>query len=324
MRNKELLLGLVSFLLLLTLVFVSGCEQKDTTLKFGLLSNEEVLPIYIAEKEGLFAKHGVEIELVLFESAAERDAAVQAGAVDGAEGDLLAVALLKQGGTPVQAVSLALGATPEEGRFALLTSPASTIEKPEELAGKQIAISKNTIIEYVCDRLFEYSNMDVQQVEKVYVAKMPMRVEMLLQNRVTAAVLPDPLAALAELKGAHVLIDDTKLPVNISQSVLFFREDALKNKQDAIKGFLKAYTEGIQKVANEPQKYRNLFIEKVRIPVELQKTFPVPTFSDPQLPTADDVQQVVDWLKDKELLQDSLSYDDLVAGEIVKSLKEEE
>ena len=42
-------------------------------------------------------KHDVNIEIVNFQSAVERDAALQAGAVDGVEGDLLAVVFIRQG-----------------------------------------------------------------------------------------------------------------------------------------------------------------------------------------------------------------------------------
>jgi len=92
-------------LLIIALVmvfFLFGCQEdiKENTLKVGILPNEEVLPLYVAEEEGFFEKHDVNIEIVNFQSAAERDAALQAGAVDGVEGDLLAVALIRQGGTP--------------------------------------------------------------------------------------------------------------------------------------------------------------------------------------------------------------------------------
>jgi len=321
--HKRGVLILAAPFLIVFLVVLGGSGCQKNSLKIGILPDEEALPIYVAEQEGLFKKHGLDVELVLFESAAERDAAIQAGAVDGVEGDLIAVALMRQGGTPVKAVSIALGAKPEEGRYVLMTSPNSSIEKPEDLIGKEVAISRNTIIEFMADQMLSYKGIDPEKVNKVFVAKMPMRVEMLLQDRVAAAVLPDPLASWAEANGAKVLIDDTKLPVNLSQSVFFFREDVLQSRKEAVVGFLKAFAEGAQQVTSNPQKYRNLFIEKVRIPVELQKTFPVPTFSPPQLPTKENVQLVLNWLKEKGLLKENYGYEDLVAEEIIKVLEKE-
>lgn len=288
------------------------------TLRVGILPNEEILPVYVAEQEGIFKKLGVNVEIVSFQSAAERDAAIQAGAVDGVEGDLLAVALIRQGGTPVKAVSLAMGATPAEGRFVLLAAPGTNIGV-ENLQGKKLAISKNTIIEYVADQMLLIKGMDPQDVNKVYIAKMPLRVEMLLQNQVAAAVLPDPLASYAELKGAKVLVDDTKLADNISQSVFFFRDEAIKTKKTTINKFLRAYAEGAQKITENPERYRNLFNEKVQIPVELQKSYPVPTFSSLQLPSREDTQRVIDWLKAKKLLTEPYSFEDLVTDEVINA-----
>ncbi len=311
--------GVFCALVLCLVLAGSGCRKE--VLKVGLLPDEEALPAFVAQQEGLFAKHGAEVELVFFQSAAERDAAVQAGAVDGAEGDLLAVALLRQGGTPVKAVSLVLGATPQEGRFALLAAPRSGITRVSQLRGKKIAISKNTIIEYVTDRMLLLHDVAPAEVTKVHVAKMPLRLEMLLQNQVAAAVLPDPLASLAELKGARVLVDDTKLKANISHSVFFFRDKSLAAKREAVEAFVAAFFEGAEKVTRNPEKYRELFYEKVRVPPELRGDFPVPTFSPPQLPSRTTVREVVEWLLQKELLKKPLAYEELVTEEIVRGIQ---
>lgn len=301
---------------LLLAVMCVGCKEEDT-LKIGLLPNEEVLPFYVALEEDLYQKHGVNVEVVNFQSAAERDAALQAGAVDGVEGDLLAVALIRQGGTPVKAVSLAMGATPQEGRFALLAAPGTDIDV-KDLKGKKLGISENTIIEYTADQMLLLQGIDPESVQKVSIAKMPLRAEMLLQKQVDAAVLPDPLAAYAELKGAKVLIDDTKLGVNISQSVYFFSEEAIETKKEAIKKFLQAYEEGSEILNENPEGYRELFIEKIQIPVELQESYPVPSFSILQLPAREDTQRVIDWLTDNGLLTEPYTYEDIVTDEVIK------
>jgi len=322
---KRRLLYIVLAISILAVLLISGCSQDASSenkdvLKVGILPNEEVLPLYVAQEEGFFKKYGIDVEIVNFQSAAERDAAIQAGAVDGVEGDLLAVALIRQGGTPVKAVSLAMGATPEEGRFAMLAAPG-TIENVSDLKGKKLAISKNTIIEYVADQMLLANGIKPDEVQKVNIAKMPLRAEMLLQGEVTAAVLADPLAVHAELKGAKVLVDDTKMSENISQSVYFFRDDVIKNKKSAIRKFLQAYGEGAEAVAKNPEKYRDLFIEKVNIPVELQSSYPVPTFSPLELPTEKDTQRVIEWLRDNKLLTEEYSYTDIVTDEVIKTIE---
>jgi len=314
LKQKAYLL-LVLLAIPLLVLLVSGCQEK--ALRVGILPNEEALPIYIAQEEGIFNKQGVNVEIVQFQSAAERDAAIQTGAIDGAEGDLIAVALLRSGGTPVKAAAIALGATPSEGRFALLAAP-NTFTNVADIKNKTMAISKNTIIEFVADEMLRAKGIDSDNVEKVYVPKMPMRLEMLMQKQVASAVLAEPLASLAELKGAKVLIDDTKLSTNLTQSIFFFREDTLKKRKEDVQKFLLAFEEAGQEVTNNPDKYRNLFNQKVHVPAELQKNFPIPKFSPLQLPTRENVDLVIDWMKEKRLLGKTYSYEELVASDMIK------
>lgn len=313
-RGEFWLLALTAFLVL---VLLSGCGQTQK-LKVGLLPNEEALPVYIAEKEGLFEKAGLDVAIINFQSAAERDSAVQTGAIDGAEGDLIAVALMRQGGCPVKAASVALGATPSEGRFALLAAPGSTVTDATGIKGKTMGISRNTIIEFVGDEMLMLKGIDPKRVQKVSIPKMPLRLEMLLQKQVDTAVLAEPLASLAQLKGARVILDDTKFTQNLTQSVFFFRDDALQKKQAEINRFIDVYFQAAREATVNPEKYRSLFYQKANVPQELRGSFPVPKFSSPQLPTRDNVQLVISWLKEKNLLKTRLGYQDLVTAEVMK------
>jgi NitT/TauT family transport system substrate-binding protein len=62
-------------------------------LKFGVLSDVDSLPYLVARDEGLYQANGVDVKLVSFTSPVERDAAFQAGAVDGVIGDVLGATL---------------------------------------------------------------------------------------------------------------------------------------------------------------------------------------------------------------------------------------
>jgi NitT/TauT family transport system substrate-binding protein len=320
---RKLAIPLLAVLVTAFILAGAGCGQTKTkeqsqALKIGILPDEEALPNYVAEEKGYFKDAGLDVQFVLFSSAAERDAAVQAGTIDGAEGDMVAVTLLRQGGAPVKAAALALGATPQEGRFALLAAPGSSLTLAN-LKGKKLAVSKNTIIEFMADQMLQEKGVDPDSVSKTYVPKMPLRLQMLLQKQVDCAVLPDPLAALAEEKGAITLIDDTKLgSKNLSQSVFFFRDDAVKDKSAEIQKFLDNFMKAGQDVNRTPDQYRSLFIEKIQVPAEIQKTLPLPTFSPLQLPGKDNVQLVLEWMKDRGLLKQNFSYQDLVTEQFVK------
>lgn len=76
----------------------SGSNDKKTY-KIGVLRIDDSLPLYTAETEKLFAKHGVDVQVIEFSSAADKQKAMEAGELDGMMTDMIVTALLKK---PVQ------------------------------------------------------------------------------------------------------------------------------------------------------------------------------------------------------------------------------
>lgn len=311
------------FLIFLSLAIVlTGCsatksatnqpsaQSTNKTVKIGVLPIEDNLPFYVAEKDGLFAKEGVQVQLVSFASALERDAALQAGQIDGEVADMVAVALLEKIGSDVKIASLGLGATPKEGRFAILSSPKSSIKNAADLKGATLGISENSIIDYVSDQMLQDKGVALDSVEKKSIPKMPVRLDMLLSDQINAACLPDPLAALAEAKGAHLVIDDTYR--NISQTVLLFRSQSIQANPQGIKAVVQVYGSAGQALTENPAQYRSLVLEKAQIPAELKDSYQSPTFSKLQLPSEEEIAGVMKWMVDKKLISQAYTYQDLV------------
>ncbi|GAW91491.1 ABC transporter substrate-binding protein [Calderihabitans maritimus] len=318
---KRILWRALPLLLLLVLV-TAGCSNSEQPkseasfsnqpLKIGVLPIEDSFPLWVAEENNMFQQAGLTVEIIPFNSARDRDTAMQAGQIDGEVADILAAALLKKAGTEVRIVSLTLGATPEEGRFVLLASPNSGINSVAQLRGQEVALSENTIIEYVADQMLTIAGLKPEEVRKVAIPRIPERLQLLLSDQVKAAVLPDPLATLAESKGAKVVIDDTRLTENISQVVMLFNQKALTEKREAIKRLIEVWGKAAAEVSRNPEKYRKLFNEKARVPEALQDTYVIPSFSQPQVPKEEEVKRLVNWAVEKKLLDKPYSYSELV------------
>ena len=322
MSNK----GFRIILMLIVLLALVGCgisgvpgtpgpanqagNQTAKPVKIGVLPIEDNLPFYVAEQDGLFQKAGASVQLVPFPSAVERDAALQAGQIDGEIADLVAVGLLKKSGTEVKIATIGLGATPQEGRFAILSSPKSNIRKATDLKDVEIGVSLNSIIDYVTDQMLHDAGLKDEEIKKLSVPKMPVRLDMLLSGQLKAACLPDPLATLAVAQGAHLIVDDTYR--NISQTVLLFRKDSATKNLSGLQAVVKAYGEAGQALTKNPEKYRQLFIEKAQVPAPIKDSYQTPTFSRLQLPTEDEVNSVMQWMVNKKLLPQPYSYQELI------------
>ena len=291
-----------------------GCIRKPqgggiaaTKIKIGVMPDEATLPYYVAAQEGIFTNHGLDVEIIPFLSAMERDSALIAGEIDGAENDPVGVALMRNAGYDLKIVSIELQETPAKMRFAILASPASNISSVADLNGKKIAISRNTIIEYITDAL-----VGDTAVEKVEVKKVPLRMQMLLSNEIDAATLPEPLASYALYKGARLVISDSMLNRTISQTVIVFRADFLNNNSEAVNEFLAAYGEAVKRINANPEKYRALLVEKTHIPPEIASNYTIAPYLQPQVYPETDFDTVIHWLRAKNLLHRTISYEDTI------------
>ncbi len=313
----------VLLVFILTVFLFAGCSQEAsieenneiTKLKIGTLPIEDMLPILVAEQKGYFAEENVEVELVHLQSALECESAIQSGQIDGLITDMIVAVLLKDSGLDSKMTSCTLGASSEEGRFAVIASKESGINEMADLKGKSIGISYNSIIEYVVDGLLEEAGMKTTDVNKTSVVKIPVRMEMLFNNKIDAISVPDPLATFAEFKGAKIVGDDTK-GKNLSQVVVVMRENALQEKRAGVKGFYSAYAKAVDDINTAPEDFKDMLVENINIPEPIIEDYRIAKYPKPQLPTEENINNVLKWMDNKELLENELNYDDLVEKEL--------
>jgi len=297
--------------LILSILFIATTVHAED-LKIGLLQIEDSVPFYVAQEEGFFTQEGINVELIPFLSALERDSALTAGAIDGAISDPIGAILLDKGQGRIKITSLGLGKTPAEGVFAILSAPNSGIETIAGLKNTEIAVSNSTIIEYVTDRLLEAQGFSGDEVRKIEVKKMPIRMQMLLSGSVKAATLPEPLASIAAGKGAHILIRDTDTGQSLSQTVIIFRSETLIESKEAVASLFRAYGRAVDAINGTPDTYRSLVVEKGRIPPFMAKDYPIATYPAPEPFSRELYEPAASWLAGKGLVE-HVPYEDIVA-----------
>ena len=285
-------------------------------LRIGVLPITDVVPFYIADAQGYFKQQGLTVELVPVSSAAERDQLMATQQIDGQLNDLVSTVLFNAQSPKIKIVRTARQAFPNSAEYWILTNNPA-IKSPQDLKGKDIAISQNSVIEYVTQRLLEAESLTAADIKTTNVPSIPTRLQLLQQNQVAAATLPDPLASLAISQGARIVVDDTQYP-EYSVSVISFRTDIVANRADDIKKFLAAYDQAINDIRTKPDQFRNLLIEKSRVPDALKDKYQFPPFPDPSIPTQAQWDDVVKWAMDKKLITAPVSFDSSVDSGFVK------
>lgn len=284
---------------------------KATAVRIGTLPTEDSLPLWVAEKNGYFAVEGIpKVEIVEFQSAQERDAAFSSGAIDAYMGDLIAATNLEAAGKKNTIATIMLGADQSQGRFGVAAPPKSTITSLAQLAGVPVGTSSATIQEYVLDGLMSEAGVPTSSVKVEEVKKVPVRYELLMGNKLKAAALPEPFLTLAEQNGAKIIADDTTAKSNLSQTVLVFADSYLAKAGGAVtkEGVLKAWDVAVNDINKNPDAYRAMLVEKAKLPKPLESVYKVNTYPTAQLPTEQDVNAVLAWMKAKGYLKADVTY----------------
>jgi len=289
----------------LSIFFVLVCSATalagNTPLRFGVLPVLDTLPLRVAAQEGLFEKHGLDVELVKFMSALERDTAMQTGQIDGYFGDLIATYLLISRGVPMRIALTSWRTTPGYPMFGIALSPESRERDLASMKGGRLGLSKSTVMEFLADKLEDRLGVNRGHFARVEIKKMPIRLQMLLTSQIDGALLPEPLLSLARLKGGATLA--TAEGLDIPLTVLCLHEKYFKNHGADYKRFVAAYREAVQAIRDNPGSYRRLMAETCRIPKPLAADFPIYPYPMPSLPAADELAEVQEWMLAKGLLK---------------------
>jgi NitT/TauT family transport system substrate-binding protein len=295
-----------SSLLFFLAVFVLSLSSQARELKIGILPDADSLPLLVAEEEGHFVAEGVPVRLVRFQNPVERDAAFQAGAVDGVIADILAAILATQGGFDLRITSLT------DGRYGIATGADSGVATLKDLAGKRIGLSANTIIQYMVDTFMTKAGVAPEKILGLSVPRMPLRLEMLLGGQIAAAGLPEPLLTAAKIRGARILAstDDSGLRAG----VIFFSRKAADAMQPEIRSMYKAYWKAARSINADNDKYRAFLVDKAGFPGETAEAYRFVKYEKPRLPLVQDILQVQSWMRSRALVKSGLDPESLLDG----------
>lgn len=274
------------------------------TIKVGVMPSMDNMPFVISHEQGFDKDHGVDIQLQTFKAAKDRDAAFQAGELDGINADLVGVATYLQGGMDIKVTSATYG------QFDLIATAEN--KSVDDLKGKQIAIMKNQGPEFSIDQILQKAGLTEADVSLVDVPAVPSRVELLENEQAQGAIVPEPFVTMSEEKGL-VSLGSTR-DFGINPFVLCFTTDTIDKKAEALRGMYEAYNEAVDWMKEQDQsEYIDLFVEEVGFPEELKDKIEVPDYPHIEQASIEDVTLAFDWAKEHKLLTDDITPDEVLS-----------
>ncbi len=298
------------------------------------------LPVAVAQKLGLFAEQGLEVQLVPLPSQRDRILAFQAGQIEAMVTDLTSALLLVSSMPQQAAIVAALFLPPQDGTHLALITPVnfSRIRSLPELLEAartrrvQIAVPRQSDLEFMVDQLFSQNGFSFPSEAYVGQDNLLLNATWTLFGMTAAAALPQPYVDYLlhyEFEGKPtllVLADFTDLP--IPPDVLVVRR-ALP--AEAVEKFLEAVQQAVRRIQGMDREE----LVDLAMPIAIELFFPgvnlettnpedrarveaavealrIPTFTEPEPLDPEIFERVASWARQKGYLARNLPYSEAV------------
>jgi len=301
--------GVVFVLIIISIVLGSCKQQEKNDLSIGVMASMDFVPIAVAQKKGFFDKYKVNVEIQKFYSANDRDAAFQSKNIDGTVIDYTGAILQKVGGIDLKITSTC------NSSFCILTGNPS-INTIEDLKGKKLAVSRNTVIDFCMEAALKVAQVDIEEVKKQEINKIPIRLEMMMNEQIDATALPDPFITIAESRGARKIVCMDSL--GYSTTGIIFNASVIEEKERQVQAFYQAYNEAVMYIQSTPlDSIKTILVQDVGFPEDLIMKVQLPSYTLATIPDKKNITTTMEWLKEKNLIPENFSTEGIIDDRFV-------
>ena len=268
-------------------------REDSAALKVAVMPTLDCLPLFVAKEEHLFDSLGADVRLKMFTAQMDCDTAVVGGSVEGAVTDVVRAERMIKKGTPLRYV------TSTNAYWQLFTNKMARIRDLSKLDDKMLAMTRYSATDLLADYAVDSAKLKSEQVFKIQVNDVNIRLRMLLNNEIDAVILTEPQATMARLARNPILLDSRKIPLQLG--VIAFREKPLKNqkRQEQLEVFKRGYNMACDSLSRYGMgRYRDVVAKYCKIRPEQVDSLPQTVkFVRMSEPAAADIERAKKWLK---------------------------
>ncbi|MCS7011409.1 MAG: ABC transporter substrate-binding protein [Anaerolineales bacterium] len=238
----------ISLLLASIWIGISACASRPTTsyppLRIAWSDWPGDCIIWVAEDQGFFAKHKVQVEPVYYAIFNPAIADVTAGKIDGAFTVVGNVVTLVNNDN-VRAVMII---DSSEGADQIVAS--AEIRNPADLRGKRIGVMRGTYGHLFALQMFEANHILPSEV--TFVDIQPEQVPQAIPELIDAGHTWEPYTSEALARGQKIIFSSAQTP-GLLPDVLFIRTATLQERSDEVRAFVAAMLEAVQFTLDNPE-----------------------------------------------------------------------
>lgn len=283
--------------------------QRDSlALHIAVLPVMDCLPLYYASRTGMLDSAGIDVRLHHYTSLMDIDTALSRRHDEAAYTDLIHLNTLQTSGTPLRAIAQT------QGEMALLTAQEKRIRTLKQLRERTLAISRHSASDYWCDWVVDTSTVSPDDIYRPQIHDVQLRSQMLCDQLLDAALLPQPYASAAQLMGHRRLTSTPQRSPHLMALVATAQacNDTLRAHQ--LRTLLQTYDLAVQRIAQGQKEdtIRAILHDTYLLDWDMLDTIKLTPPTPLVPPKTQDIQAAQQWMQGRGLLPHPLHPDSLI------------
>lgn len=305
---------LVACILLLIQRNTSSNDNNYYKIRVGYKNNSGYQNYFVAQKNGLFKRHGLEVEGITFQSTNQMMQALVLGQIDATAAGSIEVI----GSTEIispDAINIYLTLVFEEDNafFSVLVSHDSGIENLSDLKGKKVGTlpgsTSETMLKFCLKHFLKPEDVEIIQLEP------RLQLQALSAGQVDALYTVDPIITLGKIKGISKVL--VKGPENqymfnpMATGAGVISSEFSKNKPEATKQFIKAMNDSIDFMRKNEDETRTIIATETKLDISVADQMNLIKYWKLGETQYELVQKYLDFLYEGEILTEKIRAKDL-------------
>jgi len=240
--------GVAALLVLLAGALVAAppaTAQSSSLVRIGTGPNDQALPLVYADKGGLFARAGLNVEVSRQVNTSTEAAAISGGSLDLAEGSGLGAVILVAKGLPFTIVSNLAFYTSEKPDVGLLVGASSPIKTPKDLeSGTLGTVGLEDMNSIATRQWLQQRGVDTSKIRYIEIPASA-SLAAIEQNRITATTVYEPFYSAAVASGKVRVLGHPwdSISPHFSDAVLFAGSKWATEHRDVVQRVLRVIQE---------------------------------------------------------------------------------
>ncbi len=241
--NRLLLRSIWTILFSLSCLPAASAQLTRLNVGYSAVSADQ-LPAWVGKDTGIFAKEGLDVQLIFFTGGTTAILALVSGDVPITQ--VSGPGLVNSALAGSDAVFVAAGMT--SLNYVLMGKPG--VKSTEQLKGGSLAISRfgsatDSIARFALKKIGLAPGKDVTLVQ---VGSGPERLNALATGRVTAAVINPPSSFVAEKRGLAVIADVAQMGLVFQHTGVGTTRKFIREHRDTVRRYVRAHVEAVHRM----------------------------------------------------------------------------